>query len=60
MQQPVQAIFLRPLTDHWSLGSVFQRQFGMSIEAAWRCCHEEYATMASVLPKEMLADNSLS
>jgi hypothetical protein len=33
--------------DHWKFRSVFQRQFGMSFEAAWQCYHEEYVAMAS-------------
>jgi hypothetical protein len=34
--------------DRWTFRSLFQRQFGMSFEAAWRRCHDESVAMASL------------
>jgi hypothetical protein len=34
--------------DRWTFRSLFQRQFGMSFEVAWRRCHDESVAMASL------------
>lgn len=34
--------------DRWRFRSVFQRQFGMSFEAAWQRWHDECVAMASL------------
>jgi hypothetical protein len=34
--------------DRWTFRPLFQRQFGMSFEAAWRRCHDESVAMQSL------------
>jgi hypothetical protein len=34
--------------DRWTLRSVFKRHYGMSLEDAWRRCHDESVAMASL------------
>jgi len=37
--------------DRWTFRSLFKRQFGISLEGAWRACHDESVAMASLIQR---------